>query len=56
MILTPEQKVNFPTLAMVPPEMLGREVERLKAQGQTEQQVLVNLEQDLSEARARSMG
>jgi hypothetical protein len=49
LILTKEEKVNFPTLAQYHPTMLGKAVGTLMKQGLTKQQALVNLEMDLAE-------
>jgi hypothetical protein len=49
LILTPQEKVNFPTLAQYHPTMLGKAVGTLIQQGLTKEQALVNLEQDLAE-------
>jgi len=49
LILTPQEKVNFPTLAQYHPTMLGKAVGALIQKGLTKEQSLVNLEQDLAE-------
>ena len=56
LILTEQEKVNFPTLAKYPASMLGKAVAKLLSQGLTKEQAMVNLEQDLAELEQRSTG